>query len=557
MRRHQLTIHRALALFVIGSLALMIACFSVADEPPPVEPTQSPAPLRELRVFIEPRDCASYILDPQPVEGSKYMHGAGVTISLVPSEDCSVKEWINVDSFSGLTGRVNLNADRIVQVNFERTGTLEPTQTATPTPTAVPSATPTPVPPTPTPVPSVAEAAVVIEPLATTLNIGETQQFSYTALDENGDEITGVLSAWSVDPQIGTIDSRGLFTPGMKAGLYPGAVVLKVVSGTTQATQSVTVDVVPDPLETVEVGPEQVDLPAEGFVQLTARGYDRYGNEIEGLEVLWESTPGLEVDEQGVLRKATGNTDGLAGWWRGEGNTLDSAGFNHGTVVNGLDYIPGVAGMAFKFNGVDQYIVIPPASELNITGDITVSFWAKRTEFDNPQVVLIIGGGAIAGIDVPSVYHLRFSAGEGMPVRPGNRILAAFERSDGTNINLVGPEVSDTAFHHYVYVRVGNTHKLYLDGTVVVDEAFTAVPGNISGLPSTIGAVDSATNPSGHSSYFGGIIDEVRVYNRALLDSEVRRLFEIESPVGHQVTVQATFKNSVRTATVDVNAVTE
>ena len=61
---------RARPFFIIGLLALLVACFSVADEVPQPEPTQAP-PLRELRIFIEPRDCTSYILDPQPTEGSK------------------------------------------------------------------------------------------------------------------------------------------------------------------------------------------------------------------------------------------------------------------------------------------------------------------------------------------------------------------------------------------------------------------------------------------------------------------------------------------------------
>ena len=45
------------------------------------------------------------------------------------------------------------------------------------------------------------------------------------------------------------------------------------------------------------------------------------------------------------------------------------------------------------------------------------------------------------------------------------------------------------------------------------------------------------------------------VYNRALSDSEVRSVFNAEFPEGHEVTVRATCKNSVRTTTVDVNSV--
>ena len=115
-------------LIVSGLMFLLAACFTTVGEATqsPVSPNAqanvvpTPLPLHELRVFIEPRDCTSFILDPQPVEGSRYAQGTPVTISLVPAEDCRVKEWINVDSFSGLFGKVNMNADRIVQVNLVR-----------------------------------------------------------------------------------------------------------------------------------------------------------------------------------------------------------------------------------------------------------------------------------------------------------------------------------------------------------------------------------------------------------------------------------------------------
>ena len=417
---------------------------------------------------------------------------------------------------------------------------VAPTATSTPVPPK-----PTPIPATPTPVPSVPVVAVVIEPPAVILNIGETQRFTYTAFGEDGKEVTGVLASWSVDPQIGVIDTHGLFTPGAKAGLHIGAVELQVVSGTSRATHTVNVDIVADPLVTIEVGPEPINLPEGGALQLTAKGYDRHGNEIRGLEVLWRTTPGVEIDAQGVLRRASGGTtEGLVGWWRGEGNTLDSAGSNHGTVVNGLDYVPGVVGTAFKLDGVSQYIRVPPAPALNITGDVTVSLWAKRTVFSDVRVRLIHKGAAVVdGVDSPTAYGLLFAA--------GNIATVEFEDSGGINEYLSSSIATDGEFHQHAFVRMGNTQTLFFDGEIVASASFTRQVGDTAGLPLVIGNFHWVPEDTGW--VFGGLIDEVRVYDRALLDAEVRRLFEIESPEGHQVTVQATYKNSVRTATVDVN----
>ena len=73
-------------LVVLAAFALLsAACITLKDEsttqPPqasgPAATQLQPTPLalRELRVFVEPRNCTSYILDPQPVEGSRYRHG--------------------------------------------------------------------------------------------------------------------------------------------------------------------------------------------------------------------------------------------------------------------------------------------------------------------------------------------------------------------------------------------------------------------------------------------------------------------------------------------------
>ena len=97
--------------------------------------------------------------------------------------------------------------------------------------------------------------AVVIEPRAAVLNIGETQQFGFKAFGEDGREITGVLASWSSDLEAGTMGSNGLFTPGVSAGLHIGAVEVQVVSGTSRVSHSVNIDIIPDALSSIEVGP--------------------------------------------------------------------------------------------------------------------------------------------------------------------------------------------------------------------------------------------------------------------------------------------------------------
>ena len=41
---------------------------------------------------------------------------------------------------------------------------------------------------------------------------------------------------------------------------------------------------------------------------------------------------------------------GLIAWWPGDGNALNLAGANHGTLQNGTTYAAGIIGQAFSFN---------------------------------------------------------------------------------------------------------------------------------------------------------------------------------------------------------------
>jgi hypothetical protein len=54
------------------------------------------------------------------------------------------------------------------------------------------------------------------------------------------------------------------------------------------------------------------------------------------------------------------------GWWRAEGNALDSAGTNSGTPQNGVTYVSGFVGQPFSFNGTGQYVAMIAEALTNI-----------------------------------------------------------------------------------------------------------------------------------------------------------------------------------------------
>ena len=211
---------------------------------------------------------------------------------------------------------------------------------------------------------------------------------------------------------------------------------------------------------------------------------------------------------------------GLVSWWPGDGNTNDIVGDNDGALTGDATFAPGMVVQAFSFDVTGDSVLVPDSADLNITGDVTVELWAKRTGFGTREIMVAKGAASVDRVGVvPSVYSLRFV---------DNRLAADFGQADGSSVGLLGPVVTDSEFHHYAYVRGGNSHKLLMDGVIVAEDTFTGVPGDTSGIPLTIGLVHRDSDSMGFQS-FGGIIDEATIFNRALTDAEIKAIYDAGS----------------------------
>lgn len=246
-------------------------------------------------------------------------------------------------------------------------------------------------------------------------------------------------------------------------------------------------------------------------------GFNPQRNSTEPHDHLKGSVDEIRWYNRALSASEVAGSYGLVSWWKGEDNASDSVGNNHGTAMNGAAYGDGTAGRAFSLNGVDgNYVSIPDTSSLRISGDVTVSAYIKRSGLSNGAEGGIITKGAsmVNGVDVPSNYFLEIDGSD--------HLVAGFERADGTNAILAGPALTDlSSFHHVVYVRQGASHSLYLDGAQVVTESFTGVPGDTTGLELTIGAIRESAQ---YSYVFKGLIDEVKIFSRALSVVEISRL---------------------------------
>ena len=213
----------------------------------------------------------------------------------------------------------------------------------------------------------------------------------------------------------------------------------------------------------------------------------------------------------------------MVAWWPGDDQPNDIVGANHGTLTG--DYANGMVGRGFSLDGVDDFVLVPDASDLDIAGDVTVDLWAMRTTFGAQPFSVMVSKGAVSE-QRRELYTVGFMSDD--------RLFARFTRSTSAVLSLRGPIVTDTNFHLYTYVRSGNTHKLLMDGSVVTGDRFVSGPGGASELPLTIGAIrnrpeTTAPDATGFAFHFGGIIDEVELFNRALSDAEIKAIYDAGS----------------------------
>jgi len=177
---------------------------------------------------------------------------------------------------------------------------------------------------------------------------------------------------------------------------------------------------------------------------------------------------------------------------------------NHGTCVNGTDIIQTKEGIcALSFDGVNDYVNCGSDVSLNPTEAITIEIWAKidATAMEGKLYAPIIRRN--------NTYLLRLDKGSS----GGNFVLFIH---DETSWEPGAYTVSHFAFgvwHHVVGTYDRQHVKIYVNGKLKGSSDRTgAMPLNWNNTVIGFWNVD----------FFPGLIDEVRIYNRALSLEEVK-----------------------------------
>jgi hypothetical protein len=199
---------------------------------------------------------------------------------------------------------------------------------------------------------------------------------------------------------------------------------------------------------------------------------------------------------------------GLISWWTGDVTPNDAVGTNHGTLQSGATYTPGEVGYAFNFDGVSQFVNVPDAASLEITGPITIGAWIKTKTSNVQQSIVEKYGTPVGG---------------GYALRETSSNKAEFFTLDngytGDFISGITSLTSNT-WYHITGLWNGSNIQVYVNGVLDGTANSTRNP-KAGSTPLKIGARgDDATTP------FAGQIDEAVIFNRALSASEIQAIYQ-------------------------------
>ncbi len=223
-------------------------------------------------------------------------------------------------------------------------------------------------------------------------------------------------------------------------------------------------------------------------------------------------------------------TSGRVAYWMAENSGADSWGYWDMQGQNGLAYAPGVDGLAFSFDGVDDYVTLGPVSVSPFRQDlgITYSFWAN---------IPVGGGGYVIGAPTDGLGQgyggVAYNLVDGVVGLDWSPTAPVGDASHGATFSF-----TPGSWHHVVVAAdfANDSLSLYLDGTPLVvdittpsvtdytpDSQHTPAPGE-----DTVGArlFDGVV-----TAPFEGLLDEVMLYERALTPLEVSQIYTEQTPV--------------------------
>jgi hypothetical protein len=214
--------------------------------------------------------------------------------------------------------------------------------------------------------------------------------------------------------------------------------------------------------------------------------------------------------ESGIVEAQVSDTlvNGLVGWWKFDETNgtvaYDSSGNgNDGNLTNGPTWVQGKIGGSLSFDGVDDSFIVN--QDFFNSKSFSFSVWVKNSLHN--KMILIHGSSP----DPNRSLHLAF--GNSQPsylffTFYTNDLVSTFIGDPGWSIITLTFDVST------------NDRKMYANGNLISSDITpNAYTGN--------GPLMLGKRPWGDSTYYTEILDDVRIYDRALSAGEAQALYQL------------------------------
>jgi hypothetical protein len=206
-----------------------------------------------------------------------------------------------------------------------------------------------------------------------------------------------------------------------------------------------------------------------------------------------------------VSPATSANLIGAWGFDETTGTTAgDASGRNNtGTITGATRSTAGKFGGALSFNGTSNWVTVPDADVLDLTTGMTMEAWVRPTatgalwrtvmlkEQPGSLIYALYAGDATGrpAMDVFTTADLGFSGTAATPLNAWTHLAATYD---------------------------GTTQRLYVNGVQVATRATTG------SIRASTGVLRIGGNNSWTNEWFAGLIDEVRLYNKALTAAEIQ-----------------------------------
>jgi len=190
----------------------------------------------------------------------------------------------------------------------------------------------------------------------------------------------------------------------------------------------------------------------------------------------------------------------------GEGTTVhDSTGKHDGTLKGGATWGQGYFDYGLEFDGVDDYVEVADAEDLDLGSALTVEAWVLPYTHSGGTIVQKLQAG-----EGGKLWGYALNAGSGYTKE---KPAGAVGSSSGGLKEVLGPApLLLNEWSHLAVTSDGTTLRLYVNGSQVATETAAAVSPTTG--PLKIG--------KGITGVFNGVLDDLRIYHEVLSANEIK-----------------------------------